>query len=226
MERLAELPKDMVFFTQITMEVAEDAEYLEAMRKARIKGALVGVEAVTPEGLQAIFKDFNRSGEDLVRQLQTFSEHGVHVGLFIFGLPTDNVDTFSATAALAQRSGIAFAQFVMLTPFPGTIDFERWEKNQNGDGAAVEGIPVTRYGLIPPRLRPKMFMHHPSMTSDEIRERTQEVWDRFYSLQFIWKRSQCVSTLRSRLGFLFISKLYRQMSQYRRIAHAKTGQPS
>jgi len=42
MERLADLPKDMVFFTQITMEAAEDTEFLEAMRRARIKGALVG----------------------------------------------------------------------------------------------------------------------------------------------------------------------------------------
>ena len=50
MERLAELPSDMVFFTQITMEAAEDPEFLDAMRKAHIKGALVGVEAVTPEG--------------------------------------------------------------------------------------------------------------------------------------------------------------------------------
>ena len=59
MERLSELPRDMVFFTQITMEAAEDPEFLDAMRKGRIKGALVGVEAVTPEGLKAVFKDFN-----------------------------------------------------------------------------------------------------------------------------------------------------------------------
>jgi radical SAM superfamily enzyme YgiQ (UPF0313 family) len=212
MERLAELPKDMVFFTQITMEAAEDTEFLEAMRKARIKGALVGVEAVTPEGLKAVFKDFNYSGDALVRQLQTFREHDIHVlGSFIFGLPTDNQNTFPATAALAQEAGITFAQFVMLTPFPGTVDFERWEKDQNENVMAVNGVPVTRYWLIPARSRPKMFMPHPTMTADEMRERTQEVWDRFYSLRFIWKRSQCVSSIRSRLAFLFISKLYRQM---------------
>jgi radical SAM superfamily enzyme YgiQ (UPF0313 family) len=51
MERLAQLPPDMVFFTQITMEAAEDVAFLDAMRRANIKGALVGVEAVTPEGL-------------------------------------------------------------------------------------------------------------------------------------------------------------------------------
>ena len=39
-------------------------------------------------------------------------------------------DTFDATSELAQRAGVAFALFVMLTPFPATVDFERWEKAQ------------------------------------------------------------------------------------------------
>jgi hypothetical protein len=42
-----EAAADMVFFTQITMEAGEDTQFLDAMRKARIKGALVGVESVT-----------------------------------------------------------------------------------------------------------------------------------------------------------------------------------
>ena len=67
MARLAELPSDMVFFTQITMEAAEDEAFLDAMRKANIKGALVGVEAVTPEGLKDVYKSFNDVGEALVR---------------------------------------------------------------------------------------------------------------------------------------------------------------
>jgi radical SAM superfamily enzyme YgiQ (UPF0313 family) len=212
MASLAELPSDMVFYTQITMEAAEDPEFLDAMRKAHIRGALVGVEAVTPEGLKAVFKDFNCSGESLVQRLQTFRAHGIHVlGSFIFGLPTDQPNTFDATAELAQRAGITFAQFVMLTPFPGTVDFERWEKAQEHTGASVNGIPLTRYWLIPPAERPKMFTPHPSMTSDEIRERTQHVWDAFYSVGSIWKRSRCVSSIRARLAFLFVSKLYRQM---------------
>ena len=54
---------------------------------------------------------------------QAFRTHGIHIlGSFIFGLPTDKADTFQATADLAQRAGVSFAQFVMLTPFPGTLD--------------------------------------------------------------------------------------------------------
>lgn len=212
LERLAGLPKDTVFFTQITMEAAEDATFLAAMKKARILGALVGVEAVTKEGLKAVYKDFNLSGDNLVKQLRKFREHGIHVlGSFIFGLPSDQPDTFDATQQLARDANLTFAQFVMLTPFPGTVDFEKWEKAQGPEPEAVEGVPLTRYWLIPHHRRPKMFMPHPSMSSEELRRRTQGVWDRFYSLPAIWERSRCTPNFRARLAFLFVSKLYRQM---------------
>ena len=38
MELMSRLPKDMNFFTQITMEASEDPEFLDAMRRARIQG--------------------------------------------------------------------------------------------------------------------------------------------------------------------------------------------
>ena len=212
MEELAKLPDDLAFFTQITMEAGEDGEYLDAMRKAHIKGALVGVESVTPEGLKAVFKDFNYSGDALAKQLQTFRQHRVHVlGSFIFGLPTDKPATFDATVELAMKAGVSFAQFVMLTPLPGSIDFARWEKEQAGHPTIIGGQPVTRYWLIPSAIRPKLFIPHPSMSFEEIRARTQKVWDRFYSWRTIWQRSDCTPDLRARLAFVFISKLYRQM---------------
>ena len=212
MEELAKLPPDMVFYTQITMEAAEDGEYLDAMRRANIKGALVGIEAVTPEGLKAVFKDFNQSGEALAKQLRTFRQHGVHVlGSFIFGLPTDTPATFAATIEMALKAKITFAQFLMMTPFPGTVDFARWEKEQATQPTFVGNVPITRYWLIPTEVRPKMFTPHPSISSREIGEHTQMVWDRFYNWSAIWQRSACAPGLRSRIAFVFLSKLYRQM---------------
>jgi radical SAM superfamily enzyme YgiQ (UPF0313 family) len=212
MDRLAHLPSDMVFFTQITMEAAEDTAFLDAMRRANIKGALVGVEAVTPEGLKDVFKGFNDVGEALVTRLRTFRDHGVHVlGSFIFGLPSDRPSTFEATADIANRAGLAFAQFVMLTPYPGTVDFQTWERRLGSDAPRIEGIPITRHWLIPQAHRSKVYMPHPSMSADDIRTRTQAVWDQFYSLRSIWARSRCTPTLRARVAFVLISKLYRQM---------------
>lgn len=212
MRELARLPKDMVFFTQITMEAGEDGDYLDAMREANIKGALVGVEAVTPEGLKAVFKDWNFSGEALVKRLKTFRQHGIHIlGSFIFGLPTDRPETFDATVEMALKADVTFAQFVMMTPFPGTVDFGRWEKEQIKNPTIVAGVPITRYWLIPTEVRPKMFTPHSTMDADEIRERTQRVWDRFYDWRAIWQRSSCTPNLSARVAFVFLSKLYRQM---------------
>ncbi len=211
MARLEQLPGDMVFYTQITMEAAEDPEFLAAMRRARIRGALVGVESVTPEGLKAVFKNFNEAGDELVTRLQAFRSADVHVlGSFIFGLPTDTPDTFSATADVAHRAGLSFAQFVMLTPLPGTIDFAKWER-EAAEVPTINGIPFTRYWLIPPEHRPRVYSPHPRMSADELRAHTQRVWDRFYALRPVWERSRCVRSLRARLAFVLISKLYRQM---------------
>ncbi len=212
MRRLAALPSDMIFFTQITMEAAEDPEFLDAMRKARIKGALVGIESVTAEGLKDVHKGFNVAGDELIDRLRGFREHGVHVlGSFIFGLPSDRDSTFDATVAVAQQAGVTFAQFVMLTPFPGTNDFAAWEKSMATDPTRIAGVPLTRHWLIPQGQRPKVYTAHPMMTPDDIRRGTQRAWDRFYSLGNVWDRSRCVRSLKSRLAFVLISKLYRQM---------------
>jgi radical SAM superfamily enzyme YgiQ (UPF0313 family) len=212
MAQLAKLPDDLVFYTQITMEAAEDPAFLDAMSKAHIRGALIGVESATDAGLKDIYKGFNLWGEALVTRLQAFKRHGIHVlGPFIFGLPSDRAETFDATAALAERADLTFAPFVMLTPFPGTVDFAKWEKEMASAGASIDGIPITRHWLIPQEHRPKVYTPHPTLSADEIRARTQAVWDRFYSLPQIWARSRVVTSVRARLAFLLISKLYRQM---------------
>jgi hypothetical protein len=212
MDRLAELPDDLVFYTQITMEAAEDPAFLDAMRRAHIRGALVGVESVTAEGLKDVYKNFNLAGDALVARLRTFRRHGVHVlGSFIFGLPSDRRDTFDTTVALAEEADLTFAQFVLLTPFPGTIDFEKWAADEARNGTTVDGVPITRHWLIPAQKRLRLFPVHPTMSFEEIRAGAQRAWDRFYGWPAIWKRSRVVESWRARLAFVLVSRLYRQM---------------
>ena len=208
MALMAKLPSDLNFFTQITMEAAEDEEFLKAMKAAHIRGALVGVEAVTPEGLKDVYKDFNLAGDDLVDRLQTFRDSGIYVlGSFIFGLPSDRPATFTATAELAKRAGITFAQFVTLTPFPGTLDFEKWEREKGDDMPMVDGIPVSRHWLIPQAKRPKLLTPHPVMSGEEIRQGTQNVWNNFYSFKASWQRSNMLKAVRNRVAFVVASKV-------------------
>jgi radical SAM superfamily enzyme YgiQ (UPF0313 family) len=212
MARLAELPDDLVFYTQITMEAAEDPTFLEAMRRGKIRGALVGVESVTAEGLKDVYKGFNLAGEELVARLRAFRRYDIHVlGSFIFGLPSDTNDSFDATVALAQRADLTFAQFVLLTPFPGTVDFDKWAADEKQRGTLVDGVPLTQHWLIPEHRRPRLYTPHPTMSLEEIRLGTQRAWDRFYSWRHVWARSRVVESVRARVAFVLISKLYRQM---------------
>lgn len=212
MARLAGMPDDMVFYTQITMEAAEDPAFLDAMKRARILGALVGVESVTQEGLKDVYKGFNLAGDELVARLRAFRRHGIHVlGSFIFGLQSDTKDTFDATVALAEQADLTFAQFVLLTPFPGTVDFEKWAAEEKERGTMIDGVPITQHWLIPEGRRPRLYAAHPTMSLEEIRVGTQRAWDRFYSWRHVWLRSRVVESIRARIAFVLISKLYRHM---------------
>jgi radical SAM superfamily enzyme YgiQ (UPF0313 family) len=210
MAELARLPNDLVFYTQITMEAAEDPEFLKAMERAHIRGALVGVESVTEAGLKDVYKGFNLYGDALAARLRAFRRHGVHVlGSFIFGLPSDRENTFDATVQLAEQADLTFAQFVLLTPFPGTVDFDKWAASRKEE--RVDGVSITQHWLIPEDKRPKLFTEHPTLSLEEIRLRTQGAWDRFYSWRRVWARSKVVESLKGRVAFVLISKMYRQM---------------
>ena len=132
----------MVFFTQITMEAAEDEAFLDAMRRANIKGALVGVEAVTPEGLKDVYKNFNDVGEALVQRLRKFRDHGVHVlGSFIFGLPSDRPSTFDGDGRhrRARRGDLRAVRHADAVSGHGR--FRSVGEEPRADAAQVAGIP-------------------------------------------------------------------------------------
>src|SRR3954465_4781291 len=99
----------------------------------------------------------------------------------------------------------------MLTPFPRTGGFAAGEKTIDANAEQIDGVPITRHWLIPKGKQPKVYVPHPVMSPDEIRERTQGGGDRFYSWKNIWAGSSCVESLKSRVAFVMISKLYRQM---------------
>jgi len=113
--RLAtDVPEDLFFCTQITMEVADDPEFLAAMKRARVVGALIGIETITEAGLQATRKFFNATGTALADKLETIRQEGFPyiLGSFIFGLETDTTETLDETVRFARDCGIALAKGV------------------------------------------------------------------------------------------------------------------
>ena len=157
MAQLEQLPNDMVFYTQITMEAAEDPEFLAAMRRARIKGALVGVESVTPEGLKAVYKDFNMAGDALVTRLQAFRSNGCVRARLVHLRPPDRHardvrrDSRSRPARRRVVRAIRHTDAV-----PSTVDFAKWER-ESVDGPSIDGIRMTTGSS---HRRPKVYRAH------------------------------------------------------------------
>src|SRR5439155_3724919 len=126
------VPPDVKLITQTTIRTADDPPFLKAMSRAHICGALVGIEAVEPEGLAVINKRFNKCGEALIRAIQTMQEHGVYVlGSHIVGLSPDTPETYEKMLAIARQSGMALAQFALYVCFPGTVDYELMRRHKH-----------------------------------------------------------------------------------------------
>ena len=136
MSRLAQLPDDMVFFTQITMEAAEDLEFLDAMKAARIKGALVGVEVGNARGIERRLQRFQPVGRQTGRASEDFPQpRGARARIVHFRTAQRPSRNFRHYRGSGQAADLTFAQFVMLSPYPGTVDFIRWEKGLGADAS-------------------------------------------------------------------------------------------
>jgi hypothetical protein len=164
------------------------------MKAARIKGAPVGVESVTLEGLKDVYKDINLAGEKLGATSHFPASRRAGAQLFHLRPTRRPSRNLRGNRRCRISAECTFAQFVMLSPYPGTVDFNRREKTLGDNPPTVAGIPLTRRWLIPQALRPKSYWDHPVMSAEEIRSRTQDVWDNFYGWGPIWKRSSFIKS--------------------------------
>jgi radical SAM superfamily enzyme YgiQ (UPF0313 family) len=193
LHRLAtELPPDMHFCTQITMEVADDPEFMAAMKRGRIEGALIGIETINEAGLKATNKSFNSTGAELVRKLETIRRDGLNyiMGAFIFGLESDTSESLAETIRFARDCGLALAQFIPMTPLPGTVDFQLMRR---GKKTLTMIKPDYDYWLDPEH--PRILFHHPHLDAEQILEPVERAWRSFYSVPAIVKRARQLGLL-------------------------------
>jgi radical SAM superfamily enzyme YgiQ (UPF0313 family) len=198
-------PSSLYAFTQMTAEVISDDEYLDAMHdKMRVRGALIGVESFSEEGLKAANKMWNPVGQRMVEAIQKIQSHGIIVlSSIINGLESDTVASLRTMREFALASGTAFAQFPIYIVYPGTKDYHEMLRDLKNRGQA---------GYVPKHtaqfVRDKFWLDydhadvtvkHPILSTDELMRENQESWRRFYSVRAIFKR------VRGSLAYLPVS---------------------
>jgi radical SAM superfamily enzyme YgiQ (UPF0313 family) len=113
----------MQWGAQVRTEAADDTELLTLMQRSNCFNVYVGFESINPRTL----KLFNKK-QDLAkieRSIDTFHRHRIKIhGMFVVGSDEDEVETLGATARFAVKHGLESVQFLILTPCPGSPDWD------------------------------------------------------------------------------------------------------
>jgi len=118
----AQVRADSVYVSKRTREI--DHELLKLMRDSGCFTVYVGYESVNPEAL----KSFNKQQDvqTIIDSIEAFHKYDIKVhGMFVLGADADTVESIRATVDFAIDHGIDTAQFLVLTPCPGTPFFDR-----------------------------------------------------------------------------------------------------
>jgi radical SAM superfamily enzyme YgiQ (UPF0313 family) len=99
---------------------------LQLLREAGCFLVYLGLESANPETLAAYNK--RQSVEDIAGGLAALHSYGIQThGMFVYGSDTDTPESLRHTADFAIESGLGSAQFLVLTPLPGTRQAAKFE---------------------------------------------------------------------------------------------------
>ena len=108
---------------QVRTDVVRDPELLDLMRRTGCELVYLGLESVNQATLDGFEK--SQTVEDIERAIKLLHDYGIKShGMFVLGADTDSVQTVRDTVTFAIRNKIDTVMLNILTPLPGTPQFE------------------------------------------------------------------------------------------------------
>ena len=164
-------PLEKKFFVSATLALNTDSDFLDLAAKAGVRNfyCTMNVDPVSIKALQGskperqALKDLIKAMED--RNIRFFASCGL-------GRDWDDVSIADRILDLFAEAGIHTSEFFAFTPYPGSVAWERLERQDrifdrhwgHYNGAHVVARPL-------------------NMTSDQLREQLVKVWRGFYNEQ-------------------------------------------
>ena len=117
--------RPFTFNTQVSINLADDAELMALMAQAGFNCVFVGIETPNEEALAECNKVQNKS-RDLIGCVKKIQNAGMEVqGGFILGFDSDNPTVFDKLISFVQESGIVTAMVGLLNAPKGTKLYDR-----------------------------------------------------------------------------------------------------
>jgi radical SAM superfamily enzyme YgiQ (UPF0313 family) len=108
---------------QVRTDVVRDRELLELMQKSGCELVYLGLESVNQATLDGYKKA--QTVDDIVQGIRLLHEHGIRShGMFVLGAEHDKADSVRETVTFALKNKIDTIMMNILTPLPGTRQFE------------------------------------------------------------------------------------------------------
>ena len=144
--------KGCIFFTEASINLADDAELMDLMVKAGFDSVFIGIESPNDDSLTECQKVQNRN-RDLMNDVKILQRAGLQVqGGFIVGFDSDTPSTFQQLIDFIQNSGIVTAMVGLLQAPPGTKLFDRLKKDKRLLGRMISGDNVDGTTNIDPKM--------------------------------------------------------------------------
>jgi radical SAM superfamily enzyme YgiQ (UPF0313 family) len=147
--------KGCVFFTETSINLADDPELLDMMVAAGFDSVFIGIESPDERSLTECHKTQNKN-RDLLESVKLIHRSGLQVmGGFIVGFDSDMPSIFQRQIDFIQKSGIVTAMVGMLQAPPGTRLFDRLQRESrvvntfSGDNVDGTTNIIPRMGIEP-----------------------------------------------------------------------------
>jgi radical SAM superfamily enzyme YgiQ (UPF0313 family) len=116
------------FITEASVNLAEDDDLLEMMRRANFRRVFLGIETPVEESLKEAQKGQN-TRRDLLDSVKKIQSYGMEVMAgFIVGFDSDPEDIFDRQINFIRESGIPLAMVGLLTALPDTQLWRRLQR--------------------------------------------------------------------------------------------------
>lgn len=172
--------KGCAFFTEASINLADDPELTDMMVQAGFDSVFVGIETPDEESLTECCKTHNKN-RDLLQDVKKLHRSGLQVmGGFIVGFDSDTSSIFQRQIEFIQKSGIVTAMVGLLQAPPGTRLFERLTREHRVcaefSGDNVDG----RTNIIP------------AMGLDKLMDGYRTIMKQIYSPRKYYQRVRCI----------------------------------
>jgi len=108
---------------QVRTDVVRDPELLELMRRSGCGLVYLGLESINQATLDGFHK--SQTVEDIEKAIKVLHNYGIKShGMFVLGADSDDVQTVRDTVTFALKNHIDTVMLSILTPLPGTPQYE------------------------------------------------------------------------------------------------------